>query len=940
MKLAALILACAASLSGQGISTIEIVAPSIRITAGDSMTLSAVALNGAGNPVPASIYWGVDNTTVASIDSAGKFSALTVGLALVTAGSGAVTHSILIQVTPDHVSISPSSANVMVGEKVQFTATAYDRNGKALTNVPFTWAIASIKDDYAPSQPVIGNVSASGMLTGAAEGSAYVRALYSYSQPPNASLGAGMELRIPIYAPFTVSAPRPYNLQRLFNAGQQLRQNARLTPRTSLLWATPDGRILFNAALDGVGSALLSYDGSSFQTVVAAGTPSNSLGSVISDVGRHAMAANGTLLTQQSGTDGSMIQSGSVDALQPLLVNNTAAGGVENLCCFSLSRNSVSSSGYFVFWGGFRIPGTNTFVNGLFRGAGNAVSDILFDSTTTFPEFGGGSLANSNDYGVDNNGVAWYVANYPGTSALYRHDSNGRQKFLAIGDPLLGAAVRYILQTRGGSATSSNFYAEDGTVFVSVSLTDGSNYLLRYTGTDPTKPDATLRVNSTPATLAYQPGVGVLIYANPYNNKGDGVWLWNGSTVTNVLTIGKTLVGGSVVQSVESGLLDANGVATLMLGTAANPMQIVRFANGNPQVLFKSGDTVSAPVPQMLNLFVPGARTGNPQFVAGGVNYASIAEWRDGAVQPLLVPADQPLGTTSFTGVNPYGFVQRTANGDLYSIIPGIGVGRYSGGKWSAALRFALKTEDGTTAWGPYRIAVNDTGSIAWISGTDKGDTRIYLSQGGRNQLVCVNDAAKDPASKLDGRSIFNCDDFVLDNAGRMMVRLRFQGDPLQYTYFWSQGQLTVAVTPNKTTAGNFAITGVNLLRATGNHLLAVLQTAAGSYLSEWTDSGWTVRYSPADAMPTGAVFNSVWSHMEASSSGDLAFVSSPNAPGYGVYAQRNGALQTVLTTYLPTPDGDYIVNILSLDLRDDGTVYLLAVNQNDELVFYSATPK
>ena len=46
-----------------------------------------------------------------------------------------------------------------------------------------------------------------------------------------------------------------------------------------------------------------------------------------------------------------------------------------------------------------------------------------------------------------------------------------------------------------------------------------------------------------------------------------------------------------------------------------------------------------------------------------------------------------------------------------------------------------------------------------------------------------------------------------------------------------------------------------------------------------------------------------------------------------------------MLTTGRRTADGDYLVTILGLDMRDDGTVYLLALNEKDELVFYAATP-
>jgi hypothetical protein len=90
--------------------------------------------------------------------------------------------------------------------------------------------------------------------------------------------------------------------------------------------------------------------------------------------------------------------------------------------------------------------------------------------------------------------------------------------------------------------------------------------------------------------------------------------------------------------------------------------------------------------------------------------------------------------------------------------------------------------------------------------------------------------------------------------------------------------------------------------------------------------------------MPTGFPLNFVNNYLEANPNGDMVFVSSIY-PSQAVYFRRNGVLSTVLTTGRPTEAGDLLVNILGLDLAADGTVYLLAINQNDELVLYSATP-
>ena len=247
----------------------------------------------------------MDQPSIATIDSSGKLTGISLGVVRVTATWDNTSHDILIQVTPDHVTISPLKADLLIGDNVQFTASAFDTKGNRLPNVNFTWAITNNTDDGTPNVH-FGNISTSGMLTGAFEGSAFVRALYTYTSPTG-GVEAGMDPRIPLYAPFVVSAPRPFTLKRLFNATQQPRQNPTLQPRPSLLWTTPDGRLLFNASLDGLGTALV--EGMARVSAHRHG------GRVMRRADCHRPGAarhecNRRPPTQQQATDGAMVPSG------------------------------------------------------------------------------------------------------------------------------------------------------------------------------------------------------------------------------------------------------------------------------------------------------------------------------------------------------------------------------------------------------------------------------------------------------------------------------------------------------------------------------------------------------------------------------------------------------------------------------------------------------
>ena len=51
------------------------------------------------------------------------------------------------------------------------------------------------------------------------------------------------------------------------------------------------------------------------------------------------------------------------------------------------------------------------------------------------------------------------------------------------------------------------------------------------------------------------------------------------------------------------------------------------------------------------------------------------------------------------------------------------------------------------------------------------------------------------------------------------------------------------------------------------------------------------------------------------------------------------GKFYQVHSFFRPTPQGDFLIRINSMDLRDDGTVYFLAVTEEDEVVLYEARP-
>src|SRR5260221_107406 len=162
-------------------------------------------------------------------------------------------------------------------------------------------------------------------------------------------------------------------------------------------------------------------------------------------------------------------------------------------------------------------------------------------------------------FGIAGDGTAFSSVPRGTTRVFYRHDFSGRQKLIGVGDALLGSKVRSFAGGRTNSP--SVWFDEDGTAIVCAQLEDGSQHYLSFA------PDGTmtsLRLSSQAGILYRHPAQGVLLYANPYNNKGNGAHLWRGAEVVPVYVFGKKLFD-QTIQEIESGTVNGAGEVTLFL---------------------------------------------------------------------------------------------------------------------------------------------------------------------------------------------------------------------------------------------------------------------------------------------------------------------------------------------------------------------------------------
>jgi uncharacterized protein YjdB len=160
-------------ISSADVATIAISPATPSVQVGSIGTLTAVAKNVTGDPVPAVFTWASANPAIATVNpSTGFVTGVAAGNTTVSASFGGVTATVPLTVTPTvqiltAIVVGPAAPSVQVGSTIALTATAQDVVGNPMSAV-FTWTSAN---------PSIATVNATtGVVTGVSAGSANVSA--------------------------------------------------------------------------------------------------------------------------------------------------------------------------------------------------------------------------------------------------------------------------------------------------------------------------------------------------------------------------------------------------------------------------------------------------------------------------------------------------------------------------------------------------------------------------------------------------------------------------------------------------------------------------------------------------------------------------------------------------------------------------------------------
>jgi trimeric autotransporter adhesin len=153
------------------IATLAVAPTSIQLNPGGTRQLAATARDAGGSLLTGrTIAWSSSATEVARVDANGLVTAVAPGQATITATSEGRSASSAVTIVPVPVAaveVTPSSADLAVGDTRQLTATPRGADGQALSGRTVTWS---------SSAPAVAQVNATGLVTARVAGQATITA--------------------------------------------------------------------------------------------------------------------------------------------------------------------------------------------------------------------------------------------------------------------------------------------------------------------------------------------------------------------------------------------------------------------------------------------------------------------------------------------------------------------------------------------------------------------------------------------------------------------------------------------------------------------------------------------------------------------------------------------------------------------------------------------
>jgi len=146
------------------VSKITLTPATANVNVGSTQQFYASAVDSNNNSLAVLISWTSSSSSVASVNSSGIATGLSVGTTQITAAAGGVTSNTATLTVASRVAsitISPMSSSVPVNGTQQFTAVAKDSGGNVITGANISWAC---------SFAGIATIDNNGLVTGVSPG--------------------------------------------------------------------------------------------------------------------------------------------------------------------------------------------------------------------------------------------------------------------------------------------------------------------------------------------------------------------------------------------------------------------------------------------------------------------------------------------------------------------------------------------------------------------------------------------------------------------------------------------------------------------------------------------------------------------------------------------------------------------------------------------------
>src|SRR5436309_2756139 len=157
--------------------TVIVTADRTELISGETVQLFAQVRDSEGNITPnETLNWSSSDPSVLSVDSNGVVTALRLGTAIIFVNGRGRSTKLGMQVLPDHIEVRPARSEMVVGDQLQFIATAFDINLNPLPNAVFDWNLSNAGGFFTR----LGTISPEGLMKAAATGPVTVKASVRY----------------------------------------------------------------------------------------------------------------------------------------------------------------------------------------------------------------------------------------------------------------------------------------------------------------------------------------------------------------------------------------------------------------------------------------------------------------------------------------------------------------------------------------------------------------------------------------------------------------------------------------------------------------------------------------------------------------------------------------------------------------------------------------